>query len=55
MKDIQKIKPERDKLDLLVEEALNNGTPICKAPNIMMQCQKVHDMLLKMEESDTEA
>ena len=48
MKDIRKeLAYEQSKLNRLVEEALENGTPINETHEIMMQCRKVHKLILK--------
>ncbi|MDD5018664.1 MAG: hypothetical protein PHO15_11270 [Eubacteriales bacterium] len=48
-KELQK---EREKLDRLVDEALKNGTPICKTQAIMDQSKKIENLILKRNEED---
>ncbi len=45
---------EQNKLDALIDEALENGTPLCETVKIMTQCQKIHDLMLEMEEMQKE-
>ena len=48
MKDIRtKLTQEQSKLNHLVEEALENGTPINETYEIIVQCRKVHELILK--------
>ena len=55
MKEIRnKLAHEQCKLNHLVDEALDNGTPINETHELMMQCRKVHELILKrMTENDT--
>lgn len=45
-----KLQTEREKLNRLVDEALKNGIPLCKTRDIMDQCRKVDELLVKREE-----
>lgn len=44
------LQEEREKLNRLVDEALKNGTPLCKTTAIMQQCKKLDDLISKRED-----
>ena len=43
----EKLELEREKLNQLIDEAIRNGTPICKTTEIMKQSRKVNQLILK--------
>lgn len=47
-----KLQYEQNKLDMLVDEALSNGTPLCDTYKIMRQCRKIDALMLEMEAQD---
>lgn len=42
----EKLELEREKLNQLIDEAIRNGTPICKTTDIMKQAKKVNQLIL---------
>ena len=48
------LKKERAKLERLVDEALENGTPINETHAIMEQCRKVDALVVKVIEEGEE-
>ena len=53
--DRQRLQREREKLDRLVDEALENGTPISEAHEIMKQSRKVQELLLQFDTENEES
>jgi hypothetical protein len=41
----EKLQAEREKLDRLIDEALENGTPLNETFEIMEQCRKVNKII----------
>jgi hypothetical protein len=46
---------ERDKLDRLVDEALENGTPISQAYEVIEQSKKVQELMLMFDSENEES
>ncbi|MGE5495935.1 MAG: hypothetical protein ACM3S4_11615 [Burkholderiales bacterium] len=44
-----KLRKEREILDRLIDEALENGTPISKTKSIAEQCRKVNEIIIEMK------
>lgn len=44
------LQEEREKLNRLVDEALENGTPLSKSSAIMQQCKKLDDLISERED-----
>jgi 2-phosphoglycerate kinase len=49
------LRKEREILDRLIDEALENGTPISETKSIAEQCRKVNEIIneMKAEEGET--
>lgn len=47
--NIKSLEDERKKLNQLIDEALQNGTPISKTHAIMKQCKRVNQLILKKQ------
>lgn len=48
----KKLKAEREKLDRLIDEALQNGTPISETKRIAEQCRKVNEIIMEMKREE---
>ena len=50
----RKLRTERDKLNSLVDQALENGTPIAETYEIIKQCEKVNRIISERDNKSNE-
>jgi hypothetical protein len=48
-----KLQDEREKLHSLIDEALENGTPISETKSIAEQCTKVNEIINEMKREES--
>jgi 2-phosphoglycerate kinase len=47
-----KLRKEREILGRLIDEALENGTPISETKSIAEQCRKVNEIIMEMKREE---